>query len=98
MRRARFNCIASVASDDGESHDGRLPAAIASVHRDANAGEGSGEFHADFRSAQLKDDAVGVLQLDTSGTSGQRATGSGSAISTGDVAGATQIQCSTDKL
>src|ERR1700704_230387 len=98
MRRAGFNCIASDPGDEWESHDWRLPAAIASVHRNGDAGQGGGEFHADFRSAKLKDDAVGVLQLDPAGASGQRATGPGSATDAGDVAGATQIQCSTDKL
>src|ERR1700716_2105106 len=98
MRRARFNCIASDSGDERESHDWRLPAAIASVHRNGDAGQGGGEFHADFRSAKLKDDAVGVLQLDTAGASGQRATGPGSAIAAGDVAGTAQIQCATDKL
>src|SRR5258705_1834991 len=69
-----------------------------SFHGDGNPSQGGRQFHANLWTAELQDDAVGILQLHAAGSGRKSAAGAGSAIVPGNVSGTPQVHGPADQL
>src|SRR5258708_29721541 len=61
-------------------HAAAWPVASRLLQSDGDAGHGGRKFDPDLGAAELQDHAIGVLQLNPSGATGERATGTNGAV------------------
>src|SRR5258708_9632188 len=79
-------------------HAAAWPVASRLLQSDGDAGHGGRKFDPDLGAAELQDHAVGVLQLNARGATGERATGTDSAVGALNGRRPPQIESPSNKL